>query len=280
MSRAGPWRPSQSSAPATAGYRSRTTGSQSFRPPVLQEAGNCDDRRIPCQFRGFEHFSRTDGDVGLQQQVDRLRKVDRHQSLADAFGPGRVAVDENGHVGAETQSDARPGARVSKPVPHNWFKATSTVAASELPPPTPAPIGSRFSTSIATPCIRDTPVSAAAAARPTGGAHDEVILSRDTGNCAEPLDDPGRTLVKADRIPEIDELKRRLQLVVAVGPAPDDVQEQVQLARRRPRRRVSERAVHGAGRIQSSTTIRTRAPLVVAVRRAGRLQPAWGFSSS
>ncbi len=84
-----------------------------------QEAGNCDDRRIPCQFRGFEHFSRTDGDVGLQQQVDRLRKVHGHQSLAHALGPGRVAVDENGHVGAETQSKSRPGASVSNPVPHS-----------------------------------------------------------------------------------------------------------------------------------------------------------------
>ena len=44
--------------------------------------------------------------------------------------------------------------------------------------------------------------------------------------------------------------------------------------------RISERLVHGVGRIQSSTTMRTRALLVAAVRRTGSVQRPCGLYSS
>ena len=103
------------------------------------------------------------------------------------------------------------------------------------------------------------------------GAHDEIGLGRHAGSTAVAQDLPVAARREGNLVAEVDELKRRLQLVVAIRTAPDDVQEQVQLGRRRPGQATRERRrqAHGAWNSQRSTTTRMRAVSRVAVIRPG-----------
>ena len=196
---------------------------------------------IPCQFRGFKHLSGADRRVRTDQHVPGLREVDRGEHSPTPSAQAAAAADEHRHVGTEFEPDRRELRRRKARVPHNSFSATRTVAASELPPPTPPCIGSFFVTSIATP-VRTLPrgSSSRRAARTR-----QVVFRRHAGHVAEPLDRPRRPPPEADLVAQVDELEGRLQQVIAVRPAPDDVQEQVQLARRRPGFGTAERFARG-----------------------------------
>ena len=234
--RAVPKRPSQSSAPAHSWVLLAHHGFAVVPTTGLQETGNCEHRRIPCQFRGFEHIRRADGHVGPQQQVHRFGEVDWHEPFTDSLRPGRPRMHEDGHVGAqfEAQFGQSPA---ENPVPHSWFNATSTVAASELPLARPRPPSeAAFRPRLPPPASGTRRSRRRPRPQPPRGAHGQVLVCRHACQRAQALDDTRRPLVETDRIPEIDELKGRLQLVVAVGPPANDVQEQVQLAGRGPGR--------------------------------------------
>ena len=62
----------------------------------------------------------------------------------------------------------------------------------------------------------------------------DVGLGGNLGRSSDALDRSCRPLVKAQLVAEIDELHRRLQQVIAVGTAADDVQAEIELRRRGP----------------------------------------------
>ena len=117
------------------------------------------------------------------------------------------------------------------PVRHIWLSATSVVAASELPPPSPPPIGMLFLMAISAPSPVPVAACRARAAR--------TVRSSDSATPAGPAGRVMRAVVAdadLDAIAQVDELKHRLQLVVAVGPAADDVQHEIEFGGRRATR--------------------------------------------
>ena len=64
-------------------------------------------------------------------------------------------------------------------------------------------------------------------------AHDQVLLFRHAGHVVDAADGAVVAQVEMQDVAVVDQLEHRLQQVVAVGAAADDVQEQVELGRRR-----------------------------------------------
>ena len=69
--------------------------------------------------------------------------------------PSAQALRPCTNTGTSAPSRRPRAASRSRPKcsPHNWSRATSTVAASDEPPPKPPPIGTRFSMPMSTPCL-------------------------------------------------------------------------------------------------------------------------------
>ena len=115
-----------------------------------------------------------------------------------------------------------------------------------------------------------------------GCTNTQIEIRRYAGNLANSLDDASRPLPEAQFVAQVDELERRLQQVVTVRPAPDHVQEQVQLAGGGPRLRSAEQLVPdhqrtppsagcgSEGTAQVSTITLTRTESRLAVKRCGR----------
>ncbi len=150
VSRAGANCPSQSSASATAGKRRRTTGSQSLRPPASRKP------RIVIAGESLVNSGALNTSAVLtvaSGRTSRKTGSGRSSGVNCSPTPSPHAARPWTNTGTSAPS-ARPSCASSSgvlPSPHNRLRATNTVAASELPPPTPPCIGSRLCTSIATP---------------------------------------------------------------------------------------------------------------------------------
>ena len=151
--------------------------------------------------------------------------------------------------------------------PQISLRATSVVAASELPPPSPPWIGNvLFEPDVDARGPGRRPPGGARAARTARSASGATSAGPSTRRIS-----PSSRGAKCSRSDEVDELKHGLDVVVAVGTAAGDVQEQVELGRRGPGGRV-----HGASR-QSETTTRRRRPGAVISMRAGSASPPTGW---
>ena len=130
---------------APAGARRRTTGSQSLRPPACQETANCDGGGIPCQFRGLKHLRRADGRrpgrTTAKPGSGRSRGVSRSPTPSR---PGRTARGRTPARRRPGRSPSSASASGARPRPQSSLSATSVVAASELPPPSPPCSGIRL----------------------------------------------------------------------------------------------------------------------------------------
>ena len=137
------------------------------------------------------------------------------------------AADEEGHVGAQRAGRAQPAARAASRRPHRRFSASRVVAASELPPPRPAPPGH---------ALVDADVGAERAAagllQRARGAQAQVVGRQRRAEVVALQPAVGAAL-EVQRVAPVDQHEHRLQQVVAVGAPADDVQEQVELGRRR-----------------------------------------------
>ena len=111
--------------------------------------------------------------------------------------------------------------------------------------------------------------------------HGQIAIRRYAGNVAEALDDAGWPRPEAQFVAQVDELERGLQQVVTIRTPADHVQEQVQLAGRRPGLRTAEQRLAGHQRVPStaggmsdgtaqvSTITLTRTASRLAVKRCG-----------
>ena len=121
-----------------------------------------------------------------------------------------------------------------------------------------------------------------------GRAQGQVRIQRYAGHAVQAFHDPRRPHLEADLVAQVDELEGGLEQVVAIGPATDDMQEEIQLARRRPWLRAAEdrpTAGHGpgpepTGRVQSSMTTLSRTSPWTAENRAGSDRPSVGRNAS
>jgi hypothetical protein len=109
------------------------------------------------------------------------------------------------------------------------LSASRVVAASELPPPEAAAHGQSLVEMQA-----DSGRAAGGGAQGQCGAHDKVGLRRHPGQGVDTHDGAIGPRFAAQRVAEIKEAKHCLQQMVAIVAPPHDVQEQVELGRRRP----------------------------------------------
>ena len=107
------------------------------------------------------------------------------------------------------------------------LSASSVEAASELPPPRPAPQGTRLSIVMSAPsAVPDARLQRAggAQAEVVGGQLGEAVVAGEPAVAAQ---------LEVERVAPVDQHHQRMEQMHAVGALADDVQEQVQLGRRR-----------------------------------------------
>lgn len=97
-----------------------------------------------------ENFGGGNMSLGFDDDIPLFRYVDRGQLFAYTFGKGIFPKRKKGI------SDPRVAPKSincwrDNPHSHQWFNTVRTVAASELPPPKPAPVGIFLSNEISTP---------------------------------------------------------------------------------------------------------------------------------
>ena len=111
--------------------------------------------------------------------------------------------------------------------PHKRFSASSVVAASELPPPMPAPQGTCLSMWMSAPSA--VPLACLQRSGPRAGTgRRRAARGRGRGAASR----PSSRQLEVQRVGPVDQHEGRLQQVVAVGAAADDVQEEVELGGR------------------------------------------------
>ena len=139
--------------------------SGSARGPRAPKSLHFEGFRISCQFgaakisRGGHRHRRH------QHEVPRRRAGRAGPAARRPPRPRRCAPKTKKGTSAPSCAPAPAGPRRPSPVPHSRFSTMSVVAASELPPPRPPPIGRRLSTSMSAPSARAAS-PAAAAGRP------------------------------------------------------------------------------------------------------------------
>ena len=207
--------------------------------------------------------------AGLTTAKPLRRQRQRRQPLADAFDEGVAPAEEERHVGAQRRSPSASRRARGQCRPHRRFSASSVVAASELPPPRPAPQGTRLSIEMSAPSgVPDCRLQRAR------GAQAQVVgrQRRRPGRGAPAR--PSLAPLEVQRVAPVDQHEHRLQQVVAVGAPPDDVQEQVQLGRRRhveERLQRSWRAGPACARSRHRPAARSRRASDQAVVEAGQV---------
>ena len=169
-----------------------------------EKGAYCRDGGITCQFRGLKDLRRAHCSLRFDHQIvpspgsrpasaARRRLRPRPPSRAR-----RTARRRRASARARQLVDRQTAAaRVA-------FSATSTVAASELPPPRPPCTGMRLSSSMPTPAERRDPSRAARAAFTC-----RVGFGGNLRRSGDALDHSRRPLVKAQLVAQIDELHRR-----------------------------------------------------------------------
>ncbi|MDT4826842.1 hypothetical protein FQZ97_601620 [compost metagenome] len=156
-----------------------------------------------------------------------LLQLDRSELLADPFGEGRASAHEHRYVGAQRQAEF--GQAVLAPV-----EFPQVIQAEQG--------GGRVGAAAADAtahgqALVQPDVGAQGAAglllQPARGADDQVAVVGDAGNVAVQADFAVLAQGEVQFVAVVEELEQRLQLVVAVGTAAEDVQEQVELGRGR-----------------------------------------------
>ena len=141
--------------------------------------------------------------------------------------PGRAGL--RGRTAGRRRAPGRSAAaaRSGQSRPQSRFRASRVEAASELPPPSPAPEGRRLSIEMSAPSGVPAACCRARAAR----------RQRSSAGSGWPRSWRARPAVapalEVQGVAPVDRQHQRVEQVVAVGPAAGDVQEQVQLGRRR-----------------------------------------------
>ena len=140
----------------------------------LQEAANCRLGGFPCQFRSLKHVG------GARSRPPERRRQSAFRAVPGASGaprpprPRRLRPCTNSGTSAPSPSPSSARAATGSRKPQISLRATSVVAASELPPPRPPCTGMRFSSRMSTPRV-ERPAAACSAPR---GAQAQVLLGR------------------------------------------------------------------------------------------------------
>ena len=191
----------------------------------LRKAANSNGRSITCQLRVGKNFCCTNRHLRRKHQVPGLVRANRGELLADAFGEGRAAAHEHRHIRAQRQ--AQLGQAVLAPV-----QSPEVVQADQ------GGRGIRTAASDAAAhgqALVQPDVGAQAGAglflQASRGAHDQVAVVGHAGNVGVQTDLPILAATETELVAVVEELEERLQLVIAVRTAAEDVQEQVELGR-------------------------------------------------
>src|SRR5688572_266624 len=233
-------------------------GLQVVRSLPRQKGRHFESFRRACQ-RGFEGFLRGNRDLRREHQVPGRWQVDRREALADAFAKRVAPVDEDRDVGAQ------PGSHFAQ------------LAVCELQIPEP---------------VEDQQDGGGIGGAAAQTAADRQVLLQGKlaafGRAAFGFEQPRRThaqifvpkhsreadvavLARCDAHPVIavDQAKDGLQLVVAVGAPPEDVEEEIELSRRGI-----------PGQFHCEIASRTSAAPLVSRSRVGRFCASYSWYST
>jgi len=196
--------------------------------PRRAKIAYCEGGCERCQFKVLEHARRRRVDAWPEQQDGRFRQFDRGELFADALRKGRMAGHEYRHVRPELQGEFRESlprpVEVPKLVERDQRAGRVGAAAAQAAAERNA--------------FRDTDVRAkirsAFPLEQLRGTHDEVRFRRHALVFAHAADLPVAPRFDRERIGQLEKLKYRLKQVIAVRPAADDVQEEIDLGRGGP----------------------------------------------
>src|SRR5580704_1252062 len=189
----------------------RTHGRLTDIASLARREGAYSDRgRISCQFRGLEDLRSTYRYPGMDDQEPALRQAHGLQPLAAALPPGRMPVHEQRYVGAEAQPqlgklrDRESGA--PEAIEAKQHGRGIRAAAAESPARRDMfnhmQLGAKMDAGLPLQRARR--------------AYHQVLLRRETGHSCGALDAAILAPREADAIAQVDQLKQRLQLVIAV----------------------------------------------------------------
>ena len=216
------------SAAAISGNRATATGCEVIAPITRGKDVHFRRRGVTCQIlrrengRGRHDDRRHDDGDPQRGQRDRRQALAHAARLSPAHRKGRRERRLPASIPIRMRS-AR-----DRPTPQRRFSASSTEAASELPPPSPAPTGILFATAMSAPSGQPVSRCSAVAARTArsccAGTLDNPLVRRIS---------PSSRQVSVIVSPGVERDEQRLELVVAVGTTPGDMQEQIELGGRR-----------------------------------------------
>src|SRR5690606_20478698 len=194
------------------GSRAVTTGRQSFRPPCSRKAANVIGvvSRVNLSSENISAVLTWQGGT-----TTRYQGSSTSTGVSCSPTPSAQAARPRTNTGTSAPSSRPRAASRSSPrsVCHRWSRPTRVVAAPELPPPNPPPVGRRVSRTQSAP----------------RGAKKQVVLGGNAGQFGQQADLPVFPGGEMQGVAMIEKLEQGLQQVIAVRPASGDVQEQVQL---------------------------------------------------
>src|SRR5580704_3048191 len=228
----------------------------------VKKAAYCDEGRISCQFSALENFAGADTDPWIDDQVPALGQLHGGQAFADTLRPCGRTLNKNRHI--RTQGEPQAGQLVEfEPAPPQLVQGQKCrgrirAAAAQTRPQRYALVhvdgGAKR--------------RAGRLLEDTRRAQRQIGLRRHLARPFRSFETPIGTHRDAEGVRQVDQLKEGLQLVIAVGAAPGDVQKKIELRGGWPA--CCRCRGHGC---QVSTSSRTRTLSRCRVSRAGNDSP-------
>ena len=192
-----------------------------------KKAANCNGRGITCQLWVCKYFRCTNRDLRSYHEEPWLGQFHRLQTLANALGKRCAASDENRYIGP--QSEPQVGqpvfAKVQLPKMVEAEQSGGCVGAAA----TDAAAHGQTFEQMNVGAQRATAFTLQQARR----ADDQVAVVVDPRQLGMQPDFAIFTRAEAEFVAMVEKLEQRLQLVVTVGAASDDMQHQIEFGGRR-----------------------------------------------
>src|SRR5690606_15289020 len=234
------------------------------------EVGYFRGRGITRQIRVTEQGRGGHVDARIGQHVPGRWQLHGMQLLPHPFGPGAAPAHEHRHVRPQAQAQGGQHILVQVQAPEPVQRTQDGCSVGRTATETTPGRNALFDDDVCTKRASGVRL------QEPGSTYGKVVDYRDPGDRFAMADDaPVLPDPQAYGVAPVQQAEDGLQLVVTVGPAPGDAQEQVQLGRGRP----LGPGAHGA--LHPSTTSRTRAePRSACSRRGMAGKPSCGGSHS
>src|SRR5579871_908737 len=169
-------------------------------------------------------------DAWMDDHIPRLRQLHRHQILANALPPSGKTSNENRDICPKRQPERSQSVHRQSATPDavQAQQNSSGIRAATAQAPTHG--------NLLLHPQRSPQLAASSLLQSASSSHGQISLRINANRPIRPFDTPILPHRDPNGIAQINELKNRLQLVIAIRTATRDMEEQVQFGRRRPKR--------------------------------------------